>query len=286
MPRRTRSTKRRPPRAVIILRNPQTGEPTGQQLTATGGSRKKAIARVKALAHKMGVMILNPKGRNPGLAATIRAGDRVTIVNRFGQQSSGRAVMPSPGGGWVLNMGGRHGTPGIATDANIVRVKHSGKGPKYYPGLGPSRNPRRSPGARPHCSRPNPVYRTKAEADAAAKRILLDVARSGEQAIATVKPRRDPGGVTVYEMQWEYRKDVPRKGNPRRRRNGSPEQSELYAWATRDVYAHQRLSIRGPENWRRFVKKAASDYNRHFGYGRSIFKAADINEVARRLNER
>jgi hypothetical protein len=50
------------------------------------------------------------------------AGDRVTIVNRFGQQSTGRAVMPCSAGGWVLNMGGRSGTPGIADDTNTTKV--------------------------------------------------------------------------------------------------------------------------------------------------------------------
>jgi hypothetical protein len=53
---------------------------------------------------------------------SIHAGDRVTIVNRFGQKSTGRAVMPSSNGGWVLNLGGAHGTPGIATAENIVKV--------------------------------------------------------------------------------------------------------------------------------------------------------------------
>ena len=52
----------------------------------------------------------------------VRAGDRVTIVNRFGQQHTGRAVMPCSAGGWVLNMGGRYGTPGIADDSNTIRV--------------------------------------------------------------------------------------------------------------------------------------------------------------------
>lgn len=56
------------------------------------------------------------------LLDTIRAGDRVTIVNRFGQESTGRAVMPSTYDGWVLNMGGRYGTPAIATDENTIRV--------------------------------------------------------------------------------------------------------------------------------------------------------------------
>jgi hypothetical protein len=55
---------------------------------------------------------------------TIRNGDRVTIVNRFGQSHTGRAVMRGPHG-WVLNMGGKYGTPAIATEENITRVKHA-----------------------------------------------------------------------------------------------------------------------------------------------------------------
>jgi hypothetical protein len=55
------------------------------------------------------------------LSEAIRAGDRITIVNRFGQERTGRAVMLGPAG-WVLNMGGRHGTPAIATDENITKV--------------------------------------------------------------------------------------------------------------------------------------------------------------------
>ena len=60
---------------------------------------------------------------NPGIVEAIRPGDRVTIINRFGQKSTGRAVMRSSSGGWVLNMGGPHGTPGIASEENIVSVK-------------------------------------------------------------------------------------------------------------------------------------------------------------------
>lgn len=57
------------------------------------------------------------------LIDTVRAFDRVTIVDRFGVQRIGRAVMPCIAGGWVLNMGGRYGTPGIATDTNTVKVR-------------------------------------------------------------------------------------------------------------------------------------------------------------------
>jgi hypothetical protein len=55
----------------------------------------------------------------------IRPGDRVTIVDRFGVQHTGRAVMRGPHG-WVLNLGGKHGTPAVATDENIVSVKSPG----------------------------------------------------------------------------------------------------------------------------------------------------------------
>lgn len=65
------------------------------------------------------------------LVDAIRSGDRVTIVDRFGKQQSGRAVMRSSHGGWVLNMGGAHGTPGLASDDNIVKVS-PGKGKPSY----------------------------------------------------------------------------------------------------------------------------------------------------------
>ena len=53
----------------------------------------------------------------------IRHGSRVTIVDRFGKSRTGRAVMRGPAG-WVLNMGGAHGTPAIATPDNVTRVKN------------------------------------------------------------------------------------------------------------------------------------------------------------------
>lgn len=58
---------------------------------------------------------------NAGVLDSIRRGDRVTIVNRFGQERTGKAVMRGPHG-WVLNMGGRYGTPAVATEANIVKI--------------------------------------------------------------------------------------------------------------------------------------------------------------------
>lgn len=60
------------------------------------------------------------------LVSVIKPGDKVTIVTPQGQQRTGRAVMRSSHGGWVLNMGGKHGTPGIADDSNIVAVRVRG----------------------------------------------------------------------------------------------------------------------------------------------------------------
>lgn len=56
----------------------------------------------------------------------IRVGDRVTIYTPQKQKRSGRAVMRGLAG-WVLNMGGPHGTPGIATDKNVSSIKRGNK---------------------------------------------------------------------------------------------------------------------------------------------------------------
>ena len=69
------------------------------------------------------------------LIDTIRFGDRVTIIDRFGQKLTGKAVMEGPAG-WVLNMGGRHGTPAIAMDGNTVKVAPNKKG-RYAGTFGP-----------------------------------------------------------------------------------------------------------------------------------------------------
>jgi hypothetical protein len=67
------------------------------------------------------------------LWGVISHGDRVTIrvpagIGRNGQewaQRTGTAVMKGPHG-WVLNMGGKHGIPGVATVSNFVSVRHRG----------------------------------------------------------------------------------------------------------------------------------------------------------------
>jgi len=72
--------------------------------------------------------------RNGSVVEAIRAGDTVIIVDRFGARRSGRAVMRGPHG-WVLNMGGKHGTPAVASEANIVDAKPKMRrnGPKASP---------------------------------------------------------------------------------------------------------------------------------------------------------
>ncbi len=65
--------------------------------------------------------------------AEVKAGDRVTILipNGIGRNGieykpkSGRAVMPASCGGWVLDMGGAYGTPGVATEKNFVSARKS-----------------------------------------------------------------------------------------------------------------------------------------------------------------
>lgn len=60
---------------------------------------------------------------------SIRVGDTVTMlvhagIGRHGPEkkpATGRAVMRGPAG-WVLNMGGAHGTPGVCTPDNFVSI--------------------------------------------------------------------------------------------------------------------------------------------------------------------
>ena len=74
-------------------------------------------------------MTLNLEAVREAMVANIRPGDRVTIlvpagIGRNGQEwteRTGRAVICS-GDHVALNLGGRYGTPGVATVKNIVRV--------------------------------------------------------------------------------------------------------------------------------------------------------------------
>jgi len=71
-----------------------------------------------------------PEAEAQSILDQIKPGKRVTIlipngIGRYGQEwkeKTGKAVMRSSEGGWVLNMGGKYGTPGLASVANIVKV--------------------------------------------------------------------------------------------------------------------------------------------------------------------
>jgi hypothetical protein len=62
----------------------------------------------------------NPKLTEP-LVNKIRVGSKVTIITPHGSKLTGRAVMRGPAG-WVLNLGGKYGTPGIASHENVIKV--------------------------------------------------------------------------------------------------------------------------------------------------------------------
>lgn len=73
------------------------------------------------------------------LLANLIPGDRVTIlrpagIGRNGQEwaeATGRVVMADRTNlTATLNMGGRYGTPGVATEANIIRATRPANGPK------------------------------------------------------------------------------------------------------------------------------------------------------------
>lgn len=94
------------------------------------GHKQAALYRILADSLAPNERMVTPE-QAESLIGSILPGDRVTILvpagmGRNGQEwseSTGKAVMRSAHGGWVLNMGGRHGTPGIADARNIVSVR-------------------------------------------------------------------------------------------------------------------------------------------------------------------
>ena len=59
----------------------------------------------------------------------IQVGDSVTMKTPQGQELRGKAVMKGPHG-WVINTGGRYGTPQVVHENNFVKVR---KGKKRRP---------------------------------------------------------------------------------------------------------------------------------------------------------
>tara|TARA_A100001035_G_scaffold201365_1_gene161677 strand:- start:2579 stop:2803 length:225 start_codon:yes stop_codon:yes gene_type:complete len=50
----------------------------------------------------------------------IQTGDTVYFSTPHTTEMKGRAVMRGPHG-WVVNMGGRHGMPGVVTERNYIK---------------------------------------------------------------------------------------------------------------------------------------------------------------------
>jgi hypothetical protein len=86
--------------------------------------------RYSAIAERIAGLLDEPS-RESGLPSPfereilfnkIQHGDFVTIVTPHGSTRKGRAVMRGPAG-WVLNLGGAHGTPGIASEDNVIALR-------------------------------------------------------------------------------------------------------------------------------------------------------------------
>lgn len=78
---------------------------------------------------------------NTTLSHRVRSGDRVTIRTAHGQEMTGRVqgllIFRTH---CVLNMGGPHGRPAIASDANIVKIN----GKRVYATPAPTRSAERA----------------------------------------------------------------------------------------------------------------------------------------------
>jgi hypothetical protein len=114
-------------KAPIVLRGPRTPY-TPPVLTPSDtweGEVEKPVEQVFGPANWLRK---NPadgfgyRGSTGGLSDSVSPGARVTFVDHDGKLRSGRAVMRSSSGGWVLNMGGRYGTPAVVDDSNITKV--------------------------------------------------------------------------------------------------------------------------------------------------------------------
>lgn len=52
----------------------------------------------------------------------IQVGDSVTMSTPQGQEVRGKAVMKGPYG-WVINIGGRFGTPKVVNENNFIKMR-------------------------------------------------------------------------------------------------------------------------------------------------------------------
>lgn len=86
---------------------------------------------VGSLVEQEETMFQTTTGEPVSVSRVIQRGDRVTIRTPQDQYRTGTAVMLGPAG-WVLNMGGPHGTPGIASDKNVVKITRKGQRKPVY----------------------------------------------------------------------------------------------------------------------------------------------------------
>lgn len=100
-----------------------------------GGSRKWIIEKEKT--NPFDWREQRELGGSGSLFDSIRHGDKVTFVDRFGKSRTGKAVMRGPSG-WVLNMGGAHGTPQVVHEDMVTRVRASNPEKKPKPRKGES----------------------------------------------------------------------------------------------------------------------------------------------------
>lgn len=159
--------------------------------------RSRDAALVEAARVRRGGRRQAGARRNPDLFDTIRPGDRVTIVNRFGQQQTGRAtIINRRDDVVVLNLGGPHGTPGIATRENVVKVVPGKKGQRG----GFIFNSQRQAGAPP---RRNPAWERMAAGmrpPHSERAAWLRVMRIAEALKGRMKPIRDPDWKWLEEL--------------------------------------------------------------------------------------
>jgi hypothetical protein len=108
------------------IASPQELQSDLHDLLAYARSARPSRSRIASELQRLANEVIGKEASDDpeALVDSIGRGDRVTIVDRFGKEHTGKAVMKGPAG-WVLNMGGRHGTPDIASEKNIVKVKKS-----------------------------------------------------------------------------------------------------------------------------------------------------------------
>ena len=93
--------------------NPQAAEAKKQKNQAQADQLKQKASAMQKQAQAVQAEPVNED------FSSIGHGDHVTIKTPQGQTQKGKAVMRGPHG-WVLNLGGKHGTPGIASEKNYL----------------------------------------------------------------------------------------------------------------------------------------------------------------------